>query len=795
MSSLPNLTLVVFCKAGETDEQIWKQVRSLGISQWRAQILVVDPNQSIQNGTERITYRPVPHSVATVADAIRAAKYETVLIVDRGFEVSPHDWLDLAEQLDDFPIQVTFRCTKPTRKLRRISSILHAGVSRATLRTAKHELRNGATVVRRSIALEQIDSCTPSQLPEFEASQLIALCRVNGHPIRELADTNSKFGVASKSQGLTSFQYLKRSATTIRFWWNSIMFPINKNQIDAPDKNKPWQQHFLLVLLIAIAIFILFGRLNFPLFEPDEARNAQLALNVVQSNDWLSLQLNTESYWDKPPLQIWAIAASYTLLGESPMATRFPIAVASFLTVLLTFLLGRKLVGNQAAIIGAFLLLLSSGFVTVGRYVTMDATLTLATTMTWLTAYLAIQTGKKKYMIAAGVACGIGLLAKGPIIAVLCIPPLLLQMWLRESSSPKLKLKYFFVPTILIAAPWFIATAWIHPDFVGYFFWKHHVVRFSEAFNHREPFWYYMVGIFLFMFPASYLLPSVSRFMFSRRPENRLVRTKQDGFLLLTALWTLLFFSVSESKLPTYILPAFPMICLMMGAMLHRKIFQPVLNASAKQPTQSTFLTRLVPRVPIELVFWCVVCGIASWVFLKSESPNVLLIVAGVIGLTGLAGIAARKSHAPNIAWSIFAILGFCFVYLGTHHLVPSISNARSIQQQAKQIQQTSEFQSAPIVYYGRDAYGSSLLLGQSQVVEFATKEIGPMLKFVSDHPRAIIVSSKDSMELLRSGMPWSVSFEKNSRHIYLSRPTPDLDPSSRVAVESTNLDEHTTVR
>ena len=92
----------------------------------------------------------------------------------------------------------------------------------------------------------------------------------------------------------------------------------------------------------------------------------------------------------------------------------------------------------------------------------------------------------------------------------------------------------------------------IHPEFIVHHLWKHHIVRFSDAFNHREPFWYYFIGIFLFMFPASYLIPSVTKFLTSRKPENRLLRTGEHGFLFLTAVWIICFFSISESKEPAH---------------------------------------------------------------------------------------------------------------------------------------------------------------------------------------------------------------------------------------------------
>ena len=134
------------------------------------------------------------------------------------------------------------------------------------------------------------------------------------------------------------------------------------------------------------------------------------------------------------------------------------------------------------------------------------------------------------------------------------------------------------------------------------------MVRFSDAFNHREPFWYYLLGIFIFMFPASYLIPSLIKFLTSRRPENRFMRTREHGFLLLAAVWIIGFFSISESKLPTYIVPSFPLICLLMGGLLDRKLFSRQTDEAIAQqtrpdgviPAKLTWLVRTGRRAPFE---------------------------------------------------------------------------------------------------------------------------------------------------------------------------------------------------
>ena len=153
----------------------------------------------------------------------------------------------------------------------------------------------------------------------------------------------------------------------IRFWFNCLLFPKHSVQVASPKPKKKVRRLATLGIL-AIAGWVLFGNLGYPLFEPIETRNAQLALSLIENRESSALNLHDGYYWSQPPLQTWAIAASYKIFGASAWATRFPIALASMLTVLATFLLGRRMVGFRAAAFGSLFLLMSIGFAAVSRY-------------------------------------------------------------------------------------------------------------------------------------------------------------------------------------------------------------------------------------------------------------------------------------------------------------------------------------------------------------------------------------------------------------------------------------------
>jgi 4-amino-4-deoxy-L-arabinose transferase-like glycosyltransferase len=420
--------------------------------------------------------------------------------------------------------------------------------------------------------------------------------------------------------------------------------------------------------------------------------------------------------------------------------------------------------------------------VLIGRYVTMDASLTCSILILSFALMLAFKDRlKQKWLIIAGLAAGVGFLIKGPVVLVLGLPPVLTASWLarnRSFSRPRNWL-WFTIPFTIVAAPWFLATAIVHPEFIEYFFWKHHVVRFSDAFNHREPFWYFAPAALIMMFPASYLLPSLIKFVSSRSESNRNLRSTNHGFLLLFAAWIIGFFSLSESKLPTYILPALPPLCLLMGVLLDKKIISPVHSGWVKSLAthRKSFLESLPQRNPIELLCLLVAIFYTVQIVFKTDVPWPLVVSATI--LTAALVIVSRRPQTPRLAaWSCFGLLAFCFVIAGVNHLAPLIAESRSVHSAAQYLRSTSEFHNAPVVFFGREKHGASLTLPPNQVRFFESDEADSVCRFLEQHPSSIIVSSDKQMQNLRRMLDWTIVIEtdETARHLYHTKPNPILN-------------------
>jgi 4-amino-4-deoxy-L-arabinose transferase-like glycosyltransferase len=360
------------------------------------------------------------------------------------------------------------------------------------------------------------------------------------------------------------------------YLWTRVLFPGKSEESTSVANAWLW--------LLILPGVLLYPCLSFHLFEPDEGRYAEIPREMLARGDFIVPYLLGEPYLDKPPLFYWLVMASFRVLGTHVWTARLIPALAVHGCVLATYFLGRRLVGQRAAFWGALLLGLAPGFMCMGRLLILDGLLALCVTVALLSGYEALRGGGlwRGWWILSAVACGLGVLTKGPIAPLLVVPPLLFQRWLcppsrraNEASpaGPRWRDLFSYATIVVgIALPWFIAICVREPRFGFYFLWEHNVVRFLSPFDHIRPIWFYLPIVLVGLLPGSLLLIPLVRFLLSGKAEAASQRAPELGFLLLSAGWCVLFFSLSGCKLPTYILPAFPMLALALGSYLASRV-------------------------------------------------------------------------------------------------------------------------------------------------------------------------------------------------------------------------------
>src|SRR5262249_31826934 len=212
------------------------------------------------------------------------------------------------------------------------------------------------------------------------------------------------------------------------------------------------------------------------------------------------------------------------------------------------------------------------GLVSMGRLLVLYGVRTLCVTVALFAAFEAVRSAKLRrgWWLASAVACGLGVLTKGPVAVLLLVPPLWLHR--RLTRAPRIagwRAWLVFAAVVLgVSLPWYVAIAIRSPEFGPYFFWKHNFQRFFMPFDHLKPIWYYAPILVGGLLPGMLLLVGLIRFLLSERTEDVARRTPELGFMLLAGGWCVMFFSLSGSKLPTYVLPACPFLALSLGAYL-----------------------------------------------------------------------------------------------------------------------------------------------------------------------------------------------------------------------------------
>ena len=323
----------------------------------------------------------------------------------------------------------------------------------------------------------------------------------------------------------------------------------------------------VLVILAVCAFLFFYGLGSFGLLGADEPRYAQIGGEMLARHDWIVPTLNGVPWLEKPPLLYWGEMASYAIFGVHDWAARVPVSLMTVLLVLATYgFVRRYLPGWQvhAALI-ATSLAAAVGF---GRGASTDMPLTVCFTVAMFAWYEWYQGGPRRLLLVFYAASALGMLAKGPVAPFLAGALVVaFSMVARHEDRPAVRtiLQTLWWPGILlflvISLPWYIAVQMKTGDFFRVFILEHNLQRFgTNLYRHRQPFWYYLPVVIVGMMPwsAVFVAAIVDAFRQhgNRTPEADHARLR--SFLLLWIAIPVVFFSLSQSKLPGYVLPSIP---------------------------------------------------------------------------------------------------------------------------------------------------------------------------------------------------------------------------------------------
>ena len=311
------------------------------------------------------------------------------------------------------------------------------------------------------------------------------------------------------------------------------------------------------------------------LLHPDEGRYAEIAREMAASGDWVTPRLNGLKYFEKPPLQYWITAGAYRLFGVHEWTARLWPAAAGLLAVLVIGIAGHALGGVALGTFAALALAGTLWHAGMAQILSLDSGLAFFLTLVFAGLVIAQRPGtgadtRRKWMWLAWAAMAGATMSKGPIGIVLPLGTLIIYSFINGDREIWRRLHFTsgLLLFLVLTAPWFIAVARANPEFLRFFFIHEHIERFLTEEHQRTGPWYYFVPL-----AAAGSLPWLVVLAFGAR------RVWRDGgaakgvfswrrLALVWVAFVFVFFSLSGSKLPSYILPMFAPLALIAGDLM-----------------------------------------------------------------------------------------------------------------------------------------------------------------------------------------------------------------------------------
>jgi 4-amino-4-deoxy-L-arabinose transferase-like glycosyltransferase len=326
------------------------------------------------------------------------------------------------------------------------------------------------------------------------------------------------------------------------------------------------------ILILAFCGFFFLWRLAaFGLIGADEPRYAQVAREMLARHDWVTPTLSGVAWLEKPPLYYWQAMLAYKIFGVSDWSARLPSVLDATVLVFVAYWFLRRF-RPGSALDGALMLITSAGLVGYARAASMDMPLAATFGIAMLSWFGWFESGDRRLLIAFYVALALGMLAKGPVAPFLAA--VLILIFSATQRSFKIVLKSLSVPGIVaclvVGLPWYVLVQLRNPQFFRVFLLEHNLARFgTNMFHHPEPFWYYIPVTLLGWVP--WVVFSLVAIVWALRRVRDRNADSLNTFLLIWMAVVVVFFSISKSKLPGYILPAIAPGILLLGNYLQEK--------------------------------------------------------------------------------------------------------------------------------------------------------------------------------------------------------------------------------
>lgn len=516
---------------------------------------------------------------------------------------------------------------------------------------------------------------------------------------------------------------------------------------------------FLGLLLLCYFIFF-FNIGNYALMDVDETRYVSMARDMFHSKDFLTLYLNGEYFFEKPPLYFWGECLSFALFGKvNEFTARFPVALYGTLSTLLVYFTGKKIISRRYGFISALILATTLEFVMLAKFAILDIVVTTCIGFSVMFGFLTqfVSDKNKKYMWwLFYIFSGLAVMAKGIPGFVVPFAVMFFVTLYNKTFKQIFKPQYIlpgFALFFLIVLPWHIVMLKMHdPLFFNEYIMKHHINRFfsSSEIDREQPFYFYFVTVLWGLIPwvFSGIAVGITKLKTFKNIAVSELNNSQKFmmFNIIAFIVTMLFFSSSSTKLITYILPVYIFTAFILGFIWEDYIF----NEKYKKPINLT-----VYILGGICIFAAILACFMQYYLPEKIYTDVLMIKWFCIVMVAIFGISSILFALKNNRKGVFAVYALLVIItsafgtklfynmdyeFGQNDLMHFAKYAKA--NNKKIVVLNNERKYSVLYYYGAPVY----FISQTDKEEM--KKLGHIL---DDHDVWVIVREKQMPEVDRT--------------------------------------------
>ena len=411
------------------------------------------------------------------------------------------------------------------------------------------------------------------------------------------------------------------------------------------------------VLALILVVYVYFAGLgDYGFFDPDEGRYSEIPREMIESGDYITPRLNYVKYFEKPILHYWFTVAAFKLFGQNEFAGRLTPVIFGLLGCAVTSMLAYLITKDKrASFVSGMILASSTLWYGIARINITDMTLTFFFTLSLYFFRLWVDDVSKKFwLIMFYISMALAVLTKGLIGVVL--PGGIAVIYALLTRQGKKILTRIFSPSaiiifLIVNCIWFVPVCMANHDFFYFFFIREHFLRYTTTIHDRyQPFYWFIPILIAGLVPYTGMLYDSIRAMLGK---CRLI-AKSDGiFLGLWFFMTFIFFSFSDSKLVTYILPCFPPLAILAGSSLasfegkefkrfitiNALILIPLALAGIFWPMFTDDTDVIAMRIPaLSLAVMLLVFTASTFILMRSKHALTITCILGILAMYSASG-------------------------------------------------------------------------------------------------------------------------------------------------------------